>query len=79
MLRVSGIALGIVIAIYGITELIKLFSKLKLKKKEEKYREARSLAELEEQAKTVAAQKESILGEADRNKEVIDNIKDTLN
>lgn len=79
MLRVLEIAAVAAIIIYGIIKLIQMFSGWKLKKREQKYQEARSLSDLEEKAKQVAADKETILGEAYRNKEVIDNINNTLN
>jgi prepilin signal peptidase PulO-like enzyme (type II secretory pathway) len=79
MLKVFGTAIAIAIVIWGIIELIKLFSSWRLKKKEEKYQATQTLNDLEEKARAVAAEKETILGEANRNKEVIDNINETLN
>jgi uncharacterized membrane protein len=79
MLRVLEFAIIVAIVVYGIIKLIQMFSGWRLKKKEEKYQEARSLADLEEKAKQVAAEKETILGETQRNKETIDNINNTLN
>jgi prepilin signal peptidase PulO-like enzyme (type II secretory pathway) len=79
MLRVFVITVSIAIIVYGIILLIRLFSGWRLKKKEEKYQEARTLADLEEKARQVSAEKETILGEVNRNKEVIDNISNTLN
>jgi hypothetical protein len=79
MLRVFVITVSIAIIVYGIILLIRLFSGWRIKKREEKYQEARTLADLEEKAKQVSAEKETILGEVNRNKEVIDNISNTLN
>jgi FtsZ-interacting cell division protein ZipA len=79
MLRVFVITVSIAIIVYGIILLIRLFSGWKTKKREEKYQAARTLADLEEKARQVAAEKETILGEVSKNKEVIDNISNTLN
>ncbi len=79
MLRVFVITVSIAIIGYGIILLIRLFSGWKIKKREEKYQAARTLSDLEEKARQVAAEKETILGEVSKNKEVIDNISNTLN
>jgi len=79
MLRVLEIAVIIAIVVYGFIKLIQMFSGWRIKKREEKYKEARTLADLEEKARQVAAEKETIIGEVNRNKEVIDNISNTLN
>jgi prepilin signal peptidase PulO-like enzyme (type II secretory pathway) len=79
MLRVLEIAVIIAIIVYGIIKLIQLFSGWKLNKREEKLKEARNLSDLKEQAERVAKEKEDILGETQKNKEVIDNINNTLN
>ena len=79
LLRILEVAVIVAIIIYGIVKLIQLFSDWGIKKKEKKYQEARTLSDLEEKARQVSAEKETILGEVNRNKEVIDNIKDTLN
>lgn len=79
MLRVVEYALIVAIVVYGIIKLIQMFSGWRLKKREEKYQAARNLANLEKKAKQVAAEKETILEETQRNKEVIDNINNTLN
>lgn len=79
MLKILEAIVIIAIVIYGIIKLIQMFSSSTIKKREAKYQEARTLSELEEKAKQVAAEKETILGEVNRNKEVIDNINNTLN
>lgn len=79
MLRVLEIAIIVALIVYGIIKLIELFSGWNIKRKEKKYQEARTLSELEEKARQVSAEKETILGEINRNKEVIDNINNTLN
>ena len=79
MLRVFIIAVSVAIIVYGIILLIRLFSGAASKKRANKFEEARSLADLEEKARKVSADKETILGEAQRNQEVIDNINNTLN
>lgn len=79
MLRVLEFAVIVAVIIYGTIKLIQMFSSFNVKKREKKYQEARSLADLEEKARQVAAEKETILGETQRNKDVIDNINNTLN
>jgi hypothetical protein len=79
MLRVFVISASVAIIMYGIILLIKLFSGASSKKRTKKFEEARSLADLEEKARQVSADKETILGEAQRNQDVLDNINNTLN
>jgi hypothetical protein len=79
MLRVLEIAVIVAIVIYGIIKLIQMFSSNKINKREEKYKASRALSDLEDKARQVAAEKETILGEVNKNKEVIDNINNTLN
>lgn len=79
LLRVLEVAVIVAIIIYGIIRLIQLFSGWNIKRKEKKFHEARTLSDLEEKARQVSAEKETILGEVNRNKEVIDNISNTLN
>ena len=68
MLRVLEIAIIVALIVYGIIKLIEMFSGFKLKRKEKKYQEARTLADLEEKARQVSAEKETILGEINRKK-----------
>lgn len=64
------------ILIYAIVKLIEMFAGNKENKSAKK---AKSLSNLEKQAKKVATEKETILQETQKNKEVIDNINNTLN
>lgn len=79
MLRVLVITVTVAIVVYGIIKLIKLFSGVKIKKKVNKTKGDKTLTDLEEQAKKVAADKETILEETQKNKEIIDNINNSLN
>lgn len=74
MLRFLEIGIIIAIVVYGFIKLIEMFSGFRLQKKK-----GSALEELEEQAKKVAKEKESILNETQKNKETIDNINNTLN
>jgi hypothetical protein len=78
LLRVLLIAFAIAIVVYGIIQLIRLFSGWKLTKRDDSVGD-KSLSDLEEQAKKVASDKETILGEVQKNKEKIDNINNNLN
>jgi hypothetical protein len=77
MLRILEIAAVITIVVYGIIKLIEMFSGLKLLRKEKT--KGTALDELDEQAKEVAKKKEEILNETQKNKDIIDNINNTLN
>lgn len=74
MLRVLVIAVSIAIIGWGIIQLIKLFSPKRVAA-----RKAASLEKLQERARKTAAEKERIQAETQRNKEVIDDINNTLN
>jgi uncharacterized membrane protein len=73
LLRLFELALIISIVVYGIVLIIKMFSSVDEQKKKA------NLSNLQEKAKKVAKNKEDILAETEKNKEIIDNITNTLN
>lgn len=79
MLRVFVVTAIITIVILAIIRLIRIISSWSFNNKKAKFQESRTLSDLEEQAKNVAAEKKTILEETQRNKDIIDNINNTLN